>query len=544
MAKNSTLGRGRNLIIVFSALWIFAGCASMGAGPQGGPKDTKPPKVLSILPKDQTRNFSSKKIVIEFDEYFKLNDQAKQFSISPDVQVLPTLKVKGKSLEITFTDTLEKNTTYTLNFGKSIVDVNEGNTLKNFSYVFATGPELDSLSISGNIKDAQTGKPLIEGVALLLPLAKDSLWGKKKASIYSLTDSSGNYRISNLRSDTYKVYALKEQNADKIYQQSSDEVGFVKESLVLKKDTQNVNMVVFKENATSFRVIDRRLNPDGSITISFNQQLKKPELTVIEPKEIDAGKLLKFNKEKDSVKLWLKDLSFDSTKVSITDNGKLLQTVKFTRGKKETYTRTVIPADNLEGNLLNPYKPFKLIFNIPIEAVDATKITLLEDSVAKTNFSLEKDSSDFLTYNMRYAWRPKAIYEITFAPGSFTAIFKAQNKELKKKFELASSDDYGTLKLEITTPEKNKQYLLEVYNEAKITVNQLVVAADTTVTFTKYRAGKYFIKIIYDDNKNGKWDTGNVKLGIQPEKIWNETKELSIRANWDRVEKITLPKEL
>jgi uncharacterized protein (DUF2141 family) len=544
MAKNSILGIGRNLIVSFLTISVFAGCASMGAGPQGGPKDTKPPNVLSIFPKDQTRNFTAKKVVIEFDEYFKLNDQAKQFSISPDVQVLPTLKVKGKTLEITFTDTLEKNTTYTLNFGKAIADVNEGNLLKNFSYVFATGPELDSLSISGNIKDALTGKPLIEGVALVIPLSKDSLWAKKKASIYSLTDSSGNYKINNLRSDTYKVYALKEQNADKIYQQSSDEVGFVKEPLVLKRDTQQVNMLVFKENATAFRVMDRKLNQDGSITMTFNQQLKKPELTVIDPKEIDAGKLIKFNKEKDSVKLWLKDLSFDSTKVSITDEGKLLQTVKFTKGKKETFTRSVVPADNLEGNLLNPYKPFKLIFNIPVEAVDPSKITLLEDSVQKTNFSVERDSADFLTYNMRYPWRPKAIYEITFGPGSFTAIFKAQNKELKKKFELASSDDYGTLKLDITTPEKNKQYLLEIYNEAKITVNNLVVSADTSVTFTKYRAGKYFIRIVYDDNKNGKWDTGNVKLGIQPEKIWNETKELSIRANWDRVEKITLPKEL
>lgn len=543
MARNNILKTLQKLFFTFLGLSLIAGCASIGAGPQGGPKDKNPPKVLSVTPKDQTRNFTAKKVVIEFDEYFKLNDQAKQFSISPDLQVLPTLKVKGKSLEITFTDTLEKNTTYTLNFGKAIADVNEGNTLKNFNYVFATGSQLDSLSISGNIKDALTGKPLIEGVAFVLPLSRDSIFGKKKASIYTLTDSSGNYKIRNLRSDTYKVYALKEQNADKIYQQSSDEIGFVSQPLVLKKDTQNVNMVTFKEDATVFRINDRRLNQDGSISMSFNQKLKKPEITFTEPKEIDAGKIIKFNKDKDSVKIWLKDLSFDSTKVSVTDEGKLLQSVKITRGKKETYTRTVLPTDNLEGNLLNPYKPYKLTFNLPIEAVDASKITLLEDSVARTNFTLEKDSTDFLTYNLKYPWRAKAIYDIKFGPGAFTAIFKAQNKEFKKGFELAKSDDYGTLELQITTPEKNKQYLLEVYNEAKVTVNYLTVSADTTVKFTKYRAGKYFIRIIYDDNKNGKWDTGNVKAGIQPEKIWNETKELSIRANWDRVEKITLPKE-
>lgn len=544
MAKNSILKTVQNLFLLISGISILSACATIGAGPKGGPKDKTPPKVLSMLPANLTKNFKAKKIVITFDEYFKLNDQAKQFSISPDMNILPTLKVNSKSLEISFADSLEKNTTYTLNFGKAIVDINEGNVLKNFSYVFATGATMDSLSISGNIKDSQTGKPLIEGVAFIFPLSRDSLFGKKKATIYALTDSSGNYKISNLRSNTYKVYALKEQNSDKIYQQSSDEIGFVKEPLVLRRDTQNVNMLIFKEDAKVFRVNDRKLNGDGSISMNFNQKLRNPGITVMEPKDLDAGKLVKFSKTKDSVKIWLNDLSFDSTKVSITDNGKLLQTVRFNRGKKETYTRTVVPTDNIEANLLNPNKTLRLTFGIPIHAVDATKITLLEDSVAQTNFTVQKDSTDFLTYSLRYPWKANSIYDIKFAPGAFTAIFKTKNKEFTKKFELAKSDDYGTLQLKIVVPEPNKQYLLEVYNEAKITVNNLTIARDTTVKFVKYRAGKYFIKIVYDTNKNGIWDTGDVKAGIQPEKIWNEPKELSIRANWDRNETINLPKEL
>lgn len=543
MAKNKLLQHSPNLLLAFLILFGIWGCASVGAGPQGGPKDTKPPKVLSITPKNLTRNFSAKKIVIQFDEYFKLADQQKQFSISPDVEVLPQLKVKGKSLEITLPDSLEKNTTYTLNFGKGIVDVNEGNVLKNFSYVFATGPSLDSLSISGNIKDSQTGKPVIEGVAFVFPIARDTLFGKKKASIYTLTDSSGNYRISNLRSETYKVYALKEQGSDKIYQQSSDEIGFIKEPLKLTKDTSNVNMVIFKEDAKVFRVNDRRLNADGSISISFNQKLKKPGITISDPKSIDAAKLVKFNKTNDSVKVWLKELNFDSTKVDITDSGKVLQTIKLNRGKKDSYTRNVQATDNLEGNLLNPNKPLQLTFGIPVEAVDPSKITLMEDSVVKTDFTLRTDSSDILSYNFIYPWRANSSYDIKFGAGAFTAIFDAKNKDFTKKFQLAKRDDYGTLVVKLVVPEPNKQYLLEITNEAKAVVNTLIVARDTTVTFANYRAGRYFIRIIYDNNKNGIWDTGDVKAGIQPEKIWAESKELSIRANWDRNETIELPKE-
>jgi len=543
MTKKNILRVTGKLLLLFFTLLLFGRCASIGAGPQGGPKDTIPPKIISLNPKNLTRNFAAKKIVIQFDEYFKLVDQQKQFSISPDVDVLPVLKVKNKSLEITLPDTLEKNTTYTLNFGKGIADVNEANVLKNFSYVFATGPELDSLSISGNIKDAQTGKPVFEAVAFVFPLARDTLFGKKKASVYALTDSSGNYRINNLRADTYKIYVLKEQGSDKIYQQSSDEIGFVKDPLVLKRDTQNVNMILFKEEAKVFRVNDRRINADGSIMLSFNQHLKNPGITIMEPKNIDAGKIVKFNKTTDSVKIWLTDMSFDSTKVSITEDGKLLQTVKLNRGKKDTYTRPVLPTDNIEASLLNPNKPLQLTFGIPITGVDPSKITLMEDSVVMKDFTVTKDSLELLSYNFNFPWRANTQYDIKFAPGAFTAIFDAKNKEFTKKFQLAKRDDYGTLAVKIVVPEPNKQYLLEITNEAKAIVNTLVVARDTTVKFANYRAGKYFIRIIYDANKNGKWDTGDVKAGIQPEKIWNESKELSIRANWDRNETITLPKE-
>lgn len=543
MAKNNLFKIALNFFFSFIIIMAFYSCASIGPGPQGGPKDKTPPKILSLLPKNQTTNFTAKKIVIVFDEYFKLNDQAKQFSISPDLNVLPTLKVKGKTLEITITDTLEKNTTYTMNFGKSLVDINEGNAVKNFSYVFATGPQLDSLNISGNIKNSLTGKPEFEAVALVIPLSRDSIFGKKKASVYALTDSSGNYRIKNLKEDTYKVYALKEQSSDKIYQQSSDEVGFVKEPLVLTKDTQNVNMVTFKEDATVFRINDRKLNNDGSISISYNQKLKAPGVTIAEPANLDASKILKFNENADSVKIWLTQLDFDSAKVSITDSGKVLQTVKLTRGRKETYKRSVTATDNIEGNLLNPNKRLKLTFSIPIESTDASKIILMEDSVVKTDFKLQKDSADILSYDFIYPWKAGNIYEIKFAPGAFTAIFKEQNKEFLKKFELAKVDDYGTLQVKIITPEPGKQYLLEIVNEAKLIVNKIVVAKDTTVKFANYRAGLYYIRIIYDTNKNGKWDTGNIKKGLQPENIFNEPKELSIRANWDRNETVTLPKE-
>ncbi len=538
--------RSWNLLLIFVLgiyhIGLFSGCASPKSV-EGGPRDTTPPKVLRMVPEDLTTNFKAERIVIQFDEFFKLQDQFKEFNISPDVERQPQLKVNKRSLEISFQDTLEKNTTYTLNFGKMIADINESNVIKNFTYVFSTGPKLDSLSLSGQVTDAITGLPVLDAIAYIVPITRDTILGKQKPSIYTTTDSSGRYSLKNLRADTYKVYALKEEGGDKIYQQNTDQIGFIKDSLVLTGNVTDINLRVFKEDPIVFRLNDRKINPDGSILITWNQKLRQPDIVVSEPANLNTGKLYKFSKTNDSVRVWLSDLSFDSVKVGITDSNKVLQTARITRGKKDTYQRNLIATANLEGNLLNPNDVLRFTFPSPVTATDPTKIELLEDSVKITNFQFVPDSADFLNYQVRYRWVPKRVYEIRFAPGAITGQFNSKNKEFRKTFELASADDYGTLQVNVTVPEPGKNYVVQVTNEQNAVINQQSVGRDTTLTFRNYKAGKYFLRVVYDTNKNGLWDTGIVAKGLQPERMYNEPKELSIRANWERKEAIVIPNE-
>lgn len=544
MPKNAKHSKNQILYLGIFLTSLILGCATMRT-PEGGPRDKNPPKVLKMEPKNLTTNFNAKKIVIEFDEYIKLNNEFKEFSISPEQEKPPVLKAKLKRLEVTLQDSLEKNTTYTLNFGKAITDVNEGNILKNFTYVLSTGPTLDSLSISGKVRNSLTGAPEIDATVFIFPLERDSLFGKKKPSIFTATDSSGNYKLNNLKKGSYKIYALKEKSGDRIYQQLNDEVGFIKTPLVLDKNNlDSINLQIFKELAVNFRVLDKKLNNDGSISMTFNQQLKKPELTVTEPANIDLNKKVKFNKTNDSVKVWLTDMGFDSVKIAIKDEGKLLETEKFTRGKRDTYSRSIQATDNLESNSLNPYKPLQLHFNLPIENIDISKVTLLEDSIPRKGFTLTKDSTDILSYNVGYKWQKKEEYILVFAEGAITGIFNTKNKEIRKSFKLGSADDYGTLTLKVEVPDTSKNYILQLVNEKK---DQVVYSEslrqNKTVIFSKYRQGIYYIRVVYDTNKNGIWDTGNVSKGLQPEKIWYEPQELSIKANWDRNAVVTIPKE-
>ncbi|MCX3264377.1 Ig-like domain-containing protein [Pedobacter agri] len=531
----------RNLLVVVTSL-LLSGCASMQT-PQGGPKDTTPPKILSMTPKNQTRNFNAKKITIEFDEYFKLVDESKEFSISPEQERAPILKVRSKRLEIELQDSLEKNTTYTLNFGKAVADINESNVVKNLSYVFSTGNEIDSLSISGNVKSSLNDEAEKDVTVLIFPIERDTLFGKKRPSIYTLTDSSGNYKLNNLRAGSYKIYAIKESSGggDKIYQQVSDEVGFLKDPIKVDKNLENINLQVFKEVASDFRVLDRKLANDGIITIISNQQLKNPKITVTDPAKVDVGKYVHFSKTNDTAKVWLTDFGFDSVKVAIQSDGKILQTLNFNRGRKDTYVRDVTITDNAGNGKLNPFQTYTLTFPFPITSADATKITLLEDSVKRTTFQLVKDSTDFLKYYLRYPWKQKRTYDIMFAAGTFTAIFNAKNKEINKTFKLETTDSYTTLVYNVSVPDSSKNYIVQFLSEKKDIIKSFPIKGNTKLRFANYPAGKYMIRVIYDENRNEIWDTGNVKLGTQPEKVWYLKALLDLKPNWEREDPLAIP---
>src|SRR5690606_34389577 len=208
-------------VVLFSLTWQ---CASIQQ-PQGGPKDSIPPTILKETPPNLSRNFDAEKIVIEFDEFIKLSNPFKEISVSPDLEQPINPRVKRKSIEITLPDSLEENTTYTINFGKAIGDFNEGNPILNYSSVFSTGDVIDSLGIYGKVINALTKEVEKEITGMLIPTRRDSIFGKRKANIFTLTDTAGNFKLRNLREDNYRIYALREENNDRIYNAPGELIG-------------------------------------------------------------------------------------------------------------------------------------------------------------------------------------------------------------------------------------------------------------------------------------------------------------------------------
>jgi len=529
--------------LLFFIVAVIFGCASQQK-PQGGPRDRTPPKLVKASPPNMTRNFKANEIRLEFDEYFSLKNQTQEISFSPAMEKAPTYKTSKKSIVVDFKDTLQKNTTYVINFGKSIADLNEGNVLNNFTYVFSTGPHIDSLSVSGNVQNIMTQEKEKDVTVMLFPLNKDTLWAKKKPTIYASTDSSGNFSLNNLHEGDYRIYALKEKAPNRIYDNDQELVAFQKATVHLKRDTANIHLNLFKQESEKFRMIDNRFDADGKLIFTFNKPIENPTVKILYPPALDAEKIVDFNKTRDTALVYLKNMDFDSIRVSFLQNGVPIDTVAKRKGRKEAFDHIISMQYNTTfDNKLKPNTNLVVITNAPIQTIDNSIITLNEDSVNISNYTITKDTATMKRLTFNYKWKPNSHYQIIFNEGALTSIYGDRNKKFLKQFQLDKPDNYGPLTLKVTIPDTSKGYVIELMDNQKNVVHRGPVTKSGNVIYKNYPVGKYYVRVIYDDNKNGKWDSGNVKKRIQPENVWIYLKEITLRSNWEAEEPIDIPKE-
>ncbi|WP_261775288.1 Ig-like domain-containing domain [Sphingobacterium faecium] len=529
------------LLSLFSSLILLTvQCASIKQ-PTGGPKDSIAPVVLNEFPANFSKNFKEKKISITLDEYIKLNNQQKEISISPDMDRLPQFKVKKKILEITLPDSLEQNTTYTINFGKGLVDYNASNPIINYSYVFATGDQIDSLSISGNVTNALTKEKEKEVRVLLIPISQDSIFGKKKANIFAQTDTVGNFKISNLRANTYRIYALKETNNDRIYNNPDELIGFLKDSIVLDKDLSNINLQISKGTPTKFRVLDKKIENTGRIHLVFNRGVTQPKLILLNDEENDKTKIVNYSQKQDSAFIYISNLEKDSLKFVLSESNSVLDTILIKKTNLKL-DRSIVPITSPSTGKVDRVKHLTLSSLTPIKTIDKSKIKFTEDSISKTNFQLQLDSTVANIYHIRYNWRKQKNYQIILEEGAMQGYFGEKNKEHKLSLTYDDSDNYGDITFTFTSIDSTKQYIVELIDEKKEKVYRRDILNNATgkLGYKEFPGGKYTIRIIRDDNKNGIWDPGEVYKLTQPEPLVYLNKTFTIRANWEQNETFSL----
>jgi hypothetical protein len=534
----------RQFFLLIMLILLIWGCANVQR-PMGGPKDVTPPRLLKATPGNMTRNFNAKFIKLDFDEYFKLSNQYSEITMSPAQDKQPEYKIKSKSLVVVIKDTLQKNTTYVINFGKAIQDVNEGNILKNFTYVFSTGSHIDSLSVSGSVTNSLTQKKEKDVTVMLFPVAKDSLlFGKKKPTIYTSTDTAGNFSINNLHDGDYRIYALKENSPNKIYDNDDELIAFQKQAVKLYADTSGIQLTLFKQEPTKFHVKERKFDVDGKIFFVFNKRLTDPSVKVIYPPNFDDQKIVEISPTKDSVSMYMRNMDFDSIRVAILDKNKPIDSISLQKGRKESFQKNFAFHLNISNtNKLKPTSSLIITSSAPITSFDPSQVTLFEDSVAVSNLNIIKDTSSLKKYIIRYHWKEDSRYILSLDAGTFTYVTGDKSKKFVKPFLVDKIENYSTLTLKVTVPDTSKAYIVEVFQDAEHVLQRDEITKNTSLIYKNFLTGKYSFRVIYDENRNGKWDSGNVKERRYPENIWVDPIQITLRPNWDAEEKLDIPRE-
>lgn len=238
--------------IMVVALCIYA-CANRGY-PEGGPKDETPPQVVEEVPLSYTTNFKAKRVNIYFDEFVQLNDINNKFIFSPPVKKDPKVSLKGKYVQVAIPDSLRENTTYSLDFADAIVDNNESNPLGFYRYVFSTGERIDTLELGGTVVNAESYEPVLGVLVALYEKSGDSIPLKELPDYIARTDSSGNFRLTNLREGRYRVMAIEDANRDKMYTPESEMFAWM--------DTTVFPVVEPATRVDTFHVIEKIVEAD------------------------------------------------------------------------------------------------------------------------------------------------------------------------------------------------------------------------------------------------------------------------------------------
>ena len=557
--------KSTNLLII---LLFFTACAQVVA-PGGGNIDRKAPVVLKYNPDSASLNFNAKKIEITFDEMIQLKDLTNQLVISPPLQHPPEIAVQNKTLtiELDKRDTLQPNTTYSFTFGNSLQDITENNPNENFKYIFSTGLFIDSLSLKGKAENAFDHKTEKGVIVMLYNDLSDSVVFKKQPDYFAKTNAAGEFQINNIRIGKYKLVALKDANANYKYDSELETIGFADTIIDVTKN-KAVLISMFQEPPKKLFIKKQLHQQYGNVVIIFNKPTDSIKINPLNNVIKENELFVDYSKNKDTLNLWFENVNNDSLILQVKDGSKIIDTISFQLIKKETALKNkrnplkLNLTNNINGNQnVDLNTELQLQFSQPIFSINQSETVLFKkDSVIDKHISFLKPSlqpvknikllygdtailvkktehqtiwSNTPPFNKLVPFKEHSTYELLIPPGTFTDIFGLTNDTIKINFKTREERFYGSVKLKINLPTSNQNYIVQLLAENEKVVRENTINKSEIINYEYLQPNKYKLKIIYDLNKNNKWDGGNYLKKIQPERVLYNSELINIRSNWD-----------
>lgn len=523
--------------VIINLLILLSSCARRGR-PEGGPKDFDKPIMVKTEPEFKSLHFKSDEIKIYFDEFIKLNNITTQLIVSPPLKYSPEISPQGtpsKKITIKIIDTLQENTTYTFNFGQSIVDNTEGNILENFKYIFSTGDYIDSLEVKGTIKDA-FDLEIIENPTIMLYQVNESfkdsiIYNEKPVYVGSKIDSV-NWNITNIKSGKYLLVALKDQSKNYKFNPKEDKIGFESRYIIVPKDTL-YNISLFSEVLPFNLPSKPKESAIGHIIFGYEGDATDFSVKAISKLPAEFKSISTFDKEKDTLHYWFKNYDRDSLSFQISKN-EIIDTVNVKFFAKEMDS---LQLRTSSVGTLHLRDTFKIRTNVPIVNIDTSKIYFInKDSIKVEYFPKLSKNKEYLNFN--FDKDVQESYTIELLPGAITDFYGTQNDSLKIQFRTNKITSYSSIFLTLNNI-KNYPIIIDLINDKGEVAAKKYSKIPEEYQFINLRPSRYMVRIIYDTNQNKKWDSGNFLLKQQPEEVYYFKNIINAKANWEVIETFT-----
>jgi hypothetical protein len=514
----------------------------------GGAKDAKPPELVSVVPANQSINIptSGTKIVFKFNEMIAAPTASQNLIINPLTDEMPDITARGKTLTVEFTKELKQNTTYLLQFGNSVTDIHENNPFPNLTYIFSTGPSIDTSSISGQVINALSQKPATDVNIMLYKNLSDTAPLRSKPDYMTKVNEKGNYFLSAVKPGTYQAIALSDKSKNLMYD-AGEAIGFLDSAVSVNNDTVNFMMSVAKPE----NVFVKKKNQIfwGYHRFILNDTL--PNVYMITSKSVDADNI-SFETRNDTLEVYYKNLYNMNLELWLKKDKITFDTINLTLPSKaktdSSYDKGIKKISFHTGKTTYGTKHDEVVlnFSIPVKSIDAEKCFLIRDSIKeKPVFTSEKKNEEktlVTTYFPQYKKRltnnliAQKTYTLLFLPQSVETFWGTFNKDtIKTTFKTFPMDEIGNLQIKLTLTDSIRAYVLQLLNANGTVVNELTAVnkKETILNFYNLSAGEYSLRLIEDTDENKKFTPSNFLKHTQAEPVWYYNKPLKILAGWD-----------
>ena len=562
-------------------LLLLSGCAKQGM-PTGGQKDVTPPQMRLMSPPNSMLNSNTQEFTIEFDEYVVIKDADNNILISPPMKERPDVKTKGKGIRVT---------TYLFQFKEAIADFTEGNLLPSIEYVFSTGDYIDSMTLGGKVVEALSMEHDKDPVSVWLfdderyqqavNAMSDTNISAPQPNYITRSDKNGLFCFNNIKPGQYRIVAIKDEDksgtvgidetvafldsaaaATVMIPDSTTKKTLSKDDSIHVADTvkkastdsvakkQTITLRLSSSKVEHQRLTSSKFTSPGKVVITSLSPLQNPS--------IDAGGeaiVWRLNNSRDTLSLWTLRKECDSLQLIVTDTTGINDTLKLKYqsrrrslggGQQNVLTQSL--TMKFSSTTLPFFDTLRLSYSTPLDTTkcrldSAACIMMLKDSSIEYCNAIVDNKT--MQVRLLYRFSQAEKYSVKIKPGCFTDIYNVSNDSLQSSITITKAEDYGNLTFTIDGKGAVIVELLD--DKGKVTqTKRLDLDAssgdedDHKVKFDHLKPAKYRLRVINDDNGNGKWDAGEFSSQRQPERVTYFDKTLDIRANWDFNEKMSV----